>query len=499
MPGHPYRAFVVCYGPGGNGKTQASELFRGFVGRENAAAVEIDELASGDFATGDLPGTFLNWGDDMAGDGGGKLSDLSLLKKATGGSEIRANEKYEKVFNFKNEAAMFFSANEPPRIGEQKNSIADRIYPVEMPYKFKSDPDPDNPMHKEKTPNVSEKLLNDDTAMKGLLLLAVEHAQELIENRGQYSQPESPQERLEKYNQSADPIVNFATRILQDADADTLIRKDDAYRVYQSFTDAQDERAASERGFKRQLPPAVSTDIEDGQSRALATDYDESDRVWCWKRVKWTETAKTHMPDWMIERYADHFETSESGDETPADSETADTNPGLNGLEPGRHTVEATVAEQLEPKPWLQGEGTLVDDGELLDYLARGDTDPLAAADEGDRVRITNAKVTTDGDGLPVLEVSGVCDVEVLPSVDDEQSSVDDAAAADGGETATRDTEPQYKQAVAETVRDASEPVGVAYIIQHTEGSPDELRKAIDAAREQGLITEEGDDSYRAD
>jgi len=84
MPGHPYRAMVVCYGPGGNGKTQVAELFRGFVGRENAAAVEIDELAGDDFATGDLPGAFINWGDDMAGDGGGTLSELSTLKKATG-------------------------------------------------------------------------------------------------------------------------------------------------------------------------------------------------------------------------------------------------------------------------------------------------------------------------------------------------------------------------------------------------------------------------------
>jgi len=76
---------------------------------------------------------------------------------------------------------------------------------------------------------------------------------------------------------------------------------------------------------------------------------------------------------------------------------------------------------------------------------------------------------------------------------------VDDAAAADGGETESRDAAPQYKQAVAETVRDASEPVGMAYIIQHTEGSPDALRDAIDAALKKGLITEEADDSYRAD
>jgi hypothetical protein len=38
--------------------------------------------------------------------------------------------------------------------------------------------------------------------------------------------------------------------------------------------------------------------------------------------------------------------------------------------------------------------------------------------------------------------------------------------------------------------------VGVAYIIQNTEGSPEPLREAIESAREQGKITKEGDDKY---
>jgi len=512
MPGHPYRAFVVCYGPGGNGKTQVSELFRGFVGRENAAAVEIDELASGDFATGDLPGTFLNWGDDMAGDGGGKLSDLSLLKKATGGSEIRANEKYEKTFNFKNEAAMFFSANEPPRIGEQKHSIEDRIYPIEMPYRFKSDPDPADPMEKKKVPNVSGDLLDDDAAMMGLLALAVEHAQTLIESRGEYSQPETPAERLEKYNRSADPIVMYAGRLLEEASEDYRIRKDDAYRAYRSFTESVDERAASERGFKRQLPGSVSMEIEDARSRSLATPDDEADRVRCWKRVKWTDTAKAHMPDWMLERYPEHFDTAESAEETGDEPETDGSNPTLKQLEPGRHTVEATLAEVKEPKPWLQGEGVLAEypsdgyDTELIDYVVEGDSDPFVNASEGDRVRIANAKVATDRDGLLRVEVSGVCDVEVLATPEDGQTSVDDAAAADGGgeqaesdDEPSRDAQPQYTRAVAETVREASEPVGVAYIIRNTEGSAESLREALDVAvHDKGTVTKEGDDKYVA-
>ena len=322
MPGHPYRAFVVCYGPGGNGKTQVAELFREFVGgQKGSAAVEIDELTSDDFATGDLPGKFINWGDDMAGDGGGALKDLSLLKKATGGSEIRANEKFEKTFNFKNEAAMFFSANEPPRIGEKKSSIQDRIYPIRMPYRFTSDPDESDPLQKEKTPNISEKLVSDDAVMRGLLSLAVKHAQDLIETKGEYSQPESPEERLEKYNQSADPIVKFSQQALAPASGEYRVRKDDAYRVYQNMVESWSERATGARAFKRQFPRAFREEVETARSRALATADDEADRVKCWKRLQWTESARAQMPDWMSSRYEDHFDTDEDSDDDPDGSQ----------------------------------------------------------------------------------------------------------------------------------------------------------------------------------
>jgi putative DNA primase/helicase len=442
MPGHPYRAFVVCYGPGGNGKTQVAEVFRGFVGEDNAAAVEIDEFTSDDFATSDLPGTFLNWGDDMAGDGGGSLDDLSLLKKATGNSEIRANAKHEKTFNFKNEAAMFFSANEPPRIGEKKRSIQDRIYPIEMPYEFKGKPDPDDPMQKKKTPNISKRLLDDGEAMRGLLALVVEHAQRLIETYGDYSQPESPEERLEKYNKTADPIVKFGSRALESADPGYKIRKDDLYRVYRTFTDEWGERSTSERAFKRQFPDAFPEEIEDGQSRPLATPDDEGDRVTCYKRLKWTDRAKSRMPDWMEERYSDHFEASTDDDDDPdMDTDEGYATP-LDEIEPGRETLEVEVVAQFDPKPWLQAEGEFVDDsGTVVDYVARGQENPAPELEEGGRYRIGNAKVETDENGVLQIRLTRSAHIESLEQPDEGQGQLDETpdtsddteATADGG------------------------------------------------------------------
>ena len=55
-----------------------------------------------------------------------------------------------------------------------------------------------------------------------------------------------------------------------------------------------------------------------------------------------------------------------------------------------------------------------------------------------------------------------------------------------------------YVQAVTETVVEASEPVGVAHIIQHTKGGAEQIRDAIEAAEQSGRIVDHGDDEYTA-
>jgi len=210
------------------------------------------------------------------------------------------------------------------------------------------------------------------------------------------------------------------------------------------------------------------------------------------------------MPDWMIERYADHFEKEESAKETGEDTETEVSNPTLKQLEPGRQTIEATLAEVKEPKPWLQAEGVLAeypDDGydvELMDYVVEGSTDPFVDADEGDRVRIENAKVATDRDGLLRVEVSDVCDVEVLPSPEDGQTSVADAAT-DGGDTDDQptddqpiddDTDVQLKQRVREVLQTDYGPgadVTVAGVAGGLSAPPAAVEEILDV-----LVTEDG-------
>jgi len=173
---------------------------------------------------------------------------------------------------------------------------------------------------------------------------------------------------------------------------------------------------------------------------------------------------------------------SESEPDTPRSK-------SLSELAPGRHTIEVTVAEQLEPKPWQQGRGHVVDDGDIMSYVAEGQSDPLIDISEGDRVRIQDAKITIDRNGVKQLEVSGVCDVNVLPSVDTDQTNVADAAT-DGGDR--EDRGPQLKQRVVDVLENDYGPgadVSVAGVAGAVGDDPDIVADQLDTvASEMSLL-----------
>jgi putative DNA primase/helicase len=490
-----WKKFLILTGDADNGKSafygRVKALLDGPNGEErNTAAVKIAKMAQNRFSVYSLYGSMANIAGEIDGK---KIRNTAAIKDITGGDPVELEPKGGDSFFDTVNTTLMFAANDPPILGDRdKEAIATRIVPVELPYTFVDDPEAPN--EKEAMDEADlEAWLDAPEALSGFLNLALDGIERLEANGGDVSLPESPEERLRMYERAADPMREFGERCLEN-DAGDHVVKADITTIYKEFATAEGYELGSNVGsvlhdVLRGVPGLNYT-----ESHPRSPDYAKTDLpLRSWDERKRVVDRVTLTEEGL--KYAERAGIVVSDDEEP---ETEDENPGLNGLEPGRHTVEATVAEQLEPKPWLQGEGTLVDDGELLDYVARGDTDPLAAADEGDRVRITNAKVTTDGDGLSVLEVSGVCDVEVLPAVDDEQSSVDEAAVADGGDTVDRDAEPQYTQAVAKTVHEAAERVGVAYIIRNTEGKAEPVRRAIDAAREQGKITKEGDDKYTA-
>jgi putative DNA primase/helicase len=530
MPGHPYRAFIITYGPGSNGKTQMGQLFRGFVGEDNAASVELQDLTGDDdFATGGLPGAFVNIGDDISVS---EIRDVSILKSVTGGGTVRANEKYEKKYQFQNEAAMFFSANEPPRIAEESEAIGDRLYPIEMPYRFVDDNtfDPDNSRHKKKTPGISKQLLEDREAMRGLLLLCVKHAQSLIESDGQYSMPEGPKERRDMYEAASDPIRRFALDYLETGGGDDLILKEDAFAVYREMCEADDERVASQDGFKRQIAQQALIDVESTRTRNMTPG---DNREMCWRYVRFADDARDLMPARLIERYFDAgsaAEDDDDGDGGDDDSATARSNPW--NASPVAEVADdptgyATVSVQVLDVTHAESENqpswraTVKDETSAVDVVSWEEPD---APDEGDYIVIKNAELDEyDGSTQLVVRPNVTETVDIQPGVgytegaepDSGQSSISDSTAADGGQ-AKSEVEERNEEAAEKSdgtnVREkcqrlAEEIVGDATLKQieiqnmaadRYQWDLSTTKQLIEKARDLGYLEQIGDNEYRS-
>jgi putative DNA primase/helicase len=459
MPGHPYRALVMMYGPGSNGKTRVGKLLRGFVGEENAASVELQDLTGDDsFATGSLPGAFVNVGDDISV---GEIRDTSIIKSLTGDGTIRANQKYEKQYEFENEAAMFFSANEPPRIRERTDAINDRVYPIEMPYRFVDDPVAEN--EKQKIPGIAEGLLKDDAAMRGLLLLAVKHAQEVIDRNGEYSMPETPAERRELYEAASDPIKRFALEFFDPSDGSDAVIKTDAYTVYTEMCAAEGERPASEEVFKQQISQIASLDIESSRSRGI-TSGKSRDRVW--RYVAFSDDATEFMPERLRQRYfgddAGDLSDLEDDDDVAFNASPIRTAPDTLT---GYVTVTAEIATVREIGE-TGAKAVLKDTTGAMDFVAW--EDPLASklqSLEGESVVVKMAEVDEYEGTRQLQPVDGVTEVAEIQlgvgftqgePTEDGQSTVD-SAATDGGEATNEGEIESVKERVRTALRERYE------------------------------------------
>lgn len=502
MPGHPYRAFVMTYGPGGNGKTQLGELIRGFVGEDNAAAVEMEDLTGDEFSTGALPGAFVNVGDDV---GLAEIRDTSTLKTASGGGTLRANKKHEKKFAFKNEAAMFFSANEPPRIAEDKQSIDDRLYPIEMPYRFVDDPDPDEqPPEKPKTSGIAEKLLADEAAMRGLLALAVEHAQRLIETDGNYSMPEGPDARRDIYEAASDPIRRFALELVEEGDAGDKVLKDDAYSVYTSLCKRDDERPASADQFKDQMAKQALIDIEHAQTRQLTPG---DSRNTCWTYVRFTEAAKPLMSGRLLDRYwpgeGEELDDYDDGDESEEDG-GVDQERAAFGADPicdaadtltGYVTVTAKVATVMPLGETDSGRKAILKDASgAMDFVSwDAEMNQLLDGLEDECVLVRNAEVSQYDGAHQLSVVDGLTDIEQIQ----QGVGFTELAEPGGDQSGLHDTAEQRMVQAQERVLSELQPddrdVAIAELAGRLNEEPDDIKATVEKLSEKGRVIYDGE------
>lgn len=187
--------------------------------------------------------------------------------------------------------------------------------------------------------------------------------------------------------------------------------------------------------------------------------------------------------------------------------------PDVDDLEPGYVTFEATVETVLEPKPWLQGEGTIRDRSGFVDYVIRDGSGDVPRLEEGDRYRFENARVTTNENGVKVVEIRpGATDVKPATKQTgldrdrdgdgDGNGSDQDADSGDGDRDDGDDLEPPsgefdgVQANVMDTLRqnDGEAPIAqLAGAIGDSDTTPDDVRSAVEHLETKGRVTTDTD------
>jgi len=488
-----WKNFLILTGDSDNGKSvfydRVRDLLDGPNGEEeNVASVTLSKMSENDFSKHSMYGHMAN----IAGEvNGKKIRKTADIKDITGGDKMELEPKGRDSFFDTVNTTLMFAANDPPIIGERdKKAIATRIVPVELPHTFTEDPSKPHEKQKKSESELESELATPE-ALSGLLNLALDGIQRLKENDGDVTLPESRMERLERYEQTADPMKEFGKDCLTNSAEDYLV-KADVTTVYEEY--------ASDKGHE------LGSNTHDNLHEALrgmhGLDYTQS-----YPGNPDYEDTSLPLRGWDKRKYVvDRMSLTETGLEYAeaaglVESDTADTGQRyITDVSAGMHTEPlcATLAEEIEPPEWLQGKGHLVDgEGGLMPYEVEAGT-PLAGVQKDETVLIENVKVE-NRDGVLTAVLSGI--TEVTTETDDEPlSPVADDAQTDLANTATDGGELETPKAkVAQHIQNRCEKgdtVSVAKIASKIEGlSPDDATSALETIQqEMRLLTSTGDD-----
>lgn len=114
-----HKAFMLL-GPKRTGKSTLTRVIQAIIGEDDCSHVSLQDLAGNRFARARLFGMKLNTFADLPAD---PIKDPGIFKNLTGEDTIDAENKFEKIFSFKNRAKLLYSANYLPRLRKDDDAF----------------------------------------------------------------------------------------------------------------------------------------------------------------------------------------------------------------------------------------------------------------------------------------------------------------------------------------------------------------------------------------
>lgn len=198
---YPIHTACMLLGDGKNGKSTLLKLLTCFLGEENVANKELQNLIYNRFAISKLYRKMANIAPDIPDTG---LKNTGLFKAITGGDRIDAEEKFKGSFEFTNYAKLIFSANKLPKSDDETYAFYRRWILISFPNTFEGD---------KCDPNIIDKLTTDQE-LSGLFNWAIKGLQRLIA-KGKFSYGKTVDEIETQYKTLSDPIYAYCDEFLK--------------------------------------------------------------------------------------------------------------------------------------------------------------------------------------------------------------------------------------------------------------------------------------------
>ena len=251
---YPFQKAFMFLGDGANGKSTVLAALREFLGTDNIATAELQELADNRFTPAELDGKLANIAPNISSEG---LEQTGTFKALTGGDRIRAERKYENAYHFENHAKLIFSANTPPEAEDDTFAYERRWLYFDFPHIFSDDKED------AKDPVPQQELLSqfrDEHA--GILNQAFEAFQDLWE-RGGFEETIFMQEHDDAHERVLNPVVEFVEdELVLDDDCHVRICDvDNAYKIWsKDHGETPQTRETLKREVHREYGPATGKD-----------------------------------------------------------------------------------------------------------------------------------------------------------------------------------------------------------------------------------------------
>ena len=233
-----FQAVIFCFGDGKNGKSTFIETLRRLFGDYFGNITSETLLSSGsysrntsDYDMADLFGKRMVVGDELSRD---REFNESLLKKLTGGDEIKARQPRERFINFNPTHTLWMFGNHKPRITGTDEGIWRRIKLIPFEYKI-----PD-----EEVKNQSVIFKEFEQEFPGILNWAIEGYRK-YQSEG-VEEPKVVLDAIKEYRSDSDTLGRFMEECCTASDSSVSTK--DLFKAYESWCSSNSEY----KQYKRQ-------------------------------------------------------------------------------------------------------------------------------------------------------------------------------------------------------------------------------------------------------